>query len=361
MQSAIAILVRIASYEKNEAEIAGVLAKQLNANGFTVQIADVVPGRQNVFAIKNAEASDKSILFYGHMDTVSPVAGWQNPLKPRIEGNRLIGLGAYDMKGGLAAFLEATKNTSAYVKIFLACDEELDSLGAWYAMENNRDFFTDVELVISAEPNFGHGLHGITNGRTGRCLYKVVAEGKAAHIARQNEGVDAIALLSTYLSILYSRRSELSDSYLQAYKVVGASVGMSVCARAEAEIEALVGLQSSKDKVLQFLQMLAAEARVAVEFRPRATPYLDSYYFPEFPHQQELSEVIISSTGKAMKLVQRQSVGDDNVLATLGLPVITWGPDGGGAHEANEWVDIESVKKLSVMYAQFLQKIAKKD
>lgn len=51
-----------------------------------------------------------------------------------------------------------------------------------------------------------------------------------------------------------------------------------------------------------------------------------------------------------MQLHERSSVGDDNVLATLGIPVITWGPDGKGAHEADEWVDLESLKILSKMF-----------
>ena len=57
-----------------------------------------------------------------------------------------------------------------------------------------------------------------------------------------------------------------------------------------------------------------------------------------------------------MNLYTRMSVGDDNALATLGIPVITWGPDGGNAHAPNEYVTKTSLEKLSKMFYEFLER-----
>ena len=57
-----------------------------------------------------------------------------------------------------------------------------------------------------------------------------------------------------------------------------------------------------------------------------------------------------------MKKVARSSVGDDNVLATLRIPVITWGPSGGNAHSANEYVSEKSLDTFVNMYSDLLLK-----
>lgn len=60
--------------------------------------------------------------------------------------------------------------------------------------------------------------------------------------------------------------------------------------------------------------------------------------------------ILLETLNKEMQLYERSSVGDDNVLASLGIPVITWGPDGGNAHRAGEWVDLDSLQLLQEMY-----------
>jgi acetylornithine deacetylase/succinyl-diaminopimelate desuccinylase-like protein len=104
------------------------------------------PGRWSLFGVKNAQPGKKSVLLYGHQDTVAPLSDWTNPYEPIVDGDKLIGLGGYDMKGGMVAFLDAARETKAYVKVFLAIDEELISKGAWHALAKNKAFFEDVEL-----------------------------------------------------------------------------------------------------------------------------------------------------------------------------------------------------------------------
>jgi len=349
-------LIAINSCQLNEKKVGNVLAGKLKKIDFNVKSVEIETGRLNIFATKNKKKKGKAILFYGHLDTVAPVNDWDgDPFKPLIKGNRLQGLGAYDMKGGIVAFLEATRKISdRYIKIFLASDEERESFGAWHALENNKEFFADIDLIISAEPNFDNGINSITVGRTGRFLYRVTANGKAAHIAKKNEGIDAIELLSRYLTNFYNLSPQLQHSTLQAYKLRAESIGMSVCAQAWGEIEALVGMEDGGDKILNWLRKINTDKHIGINYKKRRTPYLDSYYFKSFKYQKEIGRIIKESTNKSMKLIKRHSVGDDNVLASLGIPVITWGPDGGGAHGKNEWVDIKSLNKLADMYRKLL-------
>lgn len=352
--------IYIESTYPKEKQISSLYEKLMIEAGFEVEEVYIDGERRNLLATKGS--GDQAILFYGHMDTVAPVDGWStDPFEPVVKDGKLYGLGSYDMKGGIAAILDATIDTDAYVKLMLAVDEENISEGAWKVLQERRDYFDDVALIVSAEPNFELGLHGITRGRTGRCVYQVNCQGKPVHIARHHEGIDAIEILVDFSKKLYQKRQLLFSSpqtVVQIRKLVAESIGMSVCGLASAEIEVLLGAGDSVEDVNSILSAL--DERVEIMPKPRKTPYLEGYYFDTFPYQDQIAQIVHAETGKAMTLHERSSVGDDNVLASLGIPVITWGPDGGNAHAADEYVDLESLRQLSKMYRALLEVHSKK-
>lgn len=348
-------VVAINSVYPNEDKLGNCLSDFLSGEGLKVKRQYIDRGRFNLFAEKGE--GKNATLFYGHLDTV-PFSneGWKtNPLRLTKRGKSYHGLGAYDMKGGIVAFISAVLASDCYAKILLAVDEENVSEGSWRALENNG-FFKDVDLVISVEPNFGNGINSITTRRTGRVLFQVDFVGKPIHIAEFRRGVDAIKLMSEFIVKLYSERERLfkdEKTVVQARCVNALANGMSVCGLASLELEVLLGSGDSLESVKERLQDLT-EFKICL--KPRKTPYLEGYEFLDIPHEGIISEVINKVSGKSMKVISRSSVGDDNVLAKLGIPVITWGPDGTNAHTANENVSVSSLDKLSEMFFMFLQK-----
>src|SRR6266567_2069763 len=89
-----------------EREIAHFVANWLERAGMEVTLDEPVPGRPSVIGIVRGTGGGRSLLLNAHMDTVG-VAGMERPHDPVVEGNRLYGRGAYDMKGGLAAIMVA--------------------------------------------------------------------------------------------------------------------------------------------------------------------------------------------------------------------------------------------------------------
>ena len=352
-------LVETPSMYPNERKISGVVENELTKRGFKVVNQKVSEGRTNLFASKGKRGN---ILFYGHLDTVPVVNSekWAtNPFKLTVRGHKAYGLGASDMKGGISAFLEASTNSDAPVKIFLAIDEENISEGAWKAVSERKEFFKNVDLIISAEPSFGLGLNGITTSRTGRCLFDVTFKGRPEHIINYKNAVDSLKKLVNFGHDMYAKRDQIfksRDSVAQLRKVSGESIGMSVCGEASAEIEMILGAEDNITSVLKKLQSLTSDK---IEIKKRKTPYLEGYSFDHFPHKELISKIIKKSTGKAMKLHKRKSVGDDNVLATLKIPVLTWGAEGGNEHTANEYVVFGSLIILANMYKSLLDGAAK--
>lgn len=339
---------------KNEKEIFLFYEKILISNGFNVSFQKVTKNRFNLFAEKN-KTNGKAIMFYGHMDTVENTKGWKKPLEPVQIDNKIYGLGSYDMKGGIASFIKATESTKKYIKIFLAVGEEKISDGAWHAYKKNKKFFSDIELIISAEPNFGNGIYSITNGRTGRIILEIVSRGKSVHIAKKNEGIDAIKQICDFINLLYQTNFLKSEkSQFQIRKIKAEANGMSVCDNATAEIELLLDHKDKSIDIFNTIKKINKNQNIEIKYKQRKTPYLDGYLINEFPHQKSISYIIYQNTGKEMKLIQRISVGDDNVFGANEIPVITWGPDGNNAHSIDEYVDINSLEKLSKMYRELL-------
>ena len=94
--------------------------------------------KTNIIAADPESASP--LAFAGHLDTVSP-AGWKtDPFRAAIAGDRLIGLGATDMKGPIAAFLSSARQMDPRVrpKIVLTADEEVTKQGVRDVVAKSR-------------------------------------------------------------------------------------------------------------------------------------------------------------------------------------------------------------------------------
>lgn len=365
--------VSINSVSGKEQEVTSYFEDVLKNRGFHVQrqIIDEVSGRANLLAEKGTGAV---VLFYGHMDTVdttkttSPESWKTDPIKLEGgDGRHLYGLGASDMKGGIAAFIEAASATNTPVKILLGVDEEADSAGTWEVVKKRPDFFKGVTLIISAEPSLGLKANQITTGRTGRILYDARFGGKGEHIMKYDQAVDSIGKLMHFGHQLYLQRDGKETfasgmTVVQIREIHGASVGMSVCGEASAIIEALLGPEDNSQDILTLLRtMVKDKDNDTISIRARKTPYLSGYRFYNFPGSEIIANIIEKRLGTKMDLVFRRSVADDNILATLNIPVITWGPQGGNEHLPNEYVESESLITLANMYKEFLDEIGKGD
>src|SRR5690348_16902108 len=80
-----------------EAAAGAQVAEWLEARGLDVRTAEVAPGRVNVIGVARGSGGGRSLLLNAHMDTVG-YEGMADPLRPRVEGDRMYGRGAYDMK-----------------------------------------------------------------------------------------------------------------------------------------------------------------------------------------------------------------------------------------------------------------------
>ena len=97
-----------------EADMAHFFQKCLSDFGLETFDHEISHGRKNVWGIVRGYSSGPTILLAGHLDTVG-VDGYKDPFIPRLEGDRIYGRGACDMKGGLATSIVAAE---AFIAIY---------------------------------------------------------------------------------------------------------------------------------------------------------------------------------------------------------------------------------------------------
>jgi len=103
-------MIAIPSVVGQEGALAGYIRDELQRIGLRCEMHVVEAGRPNVYASLEAAAPGPHLVFCGHTDTVPPAAGWStDPFTPVEKDGRIYGLGACDMKAGLACMLNAVR------------------------------------------------------------------------------------------------------------------------------------------------------------------------------------------------------------------------------------------------------------
>ena len=198
---------------RNYLEICEYLADRLGRQGFTVDLirAEGAPGdspahpRWNMVARKEGAQLGDCVHFNSHHDVVEVGHGWtRDPFGAEVEGDRIYGRGACDMKGGLAAsiiaaeaFIAACPDFRGAIEISATADEETGGYGGVaYLAEQGRFDPARVQHVIIPEP-----LHKdrICLGHRGVWWAEIETKGRIAHGSMPFLGDSAIRHMGAVL------------------------------------------------------------------------------------------------------------------------------------------------------------------
>jgi succinyl-diaminopimelate desuccinylase len=195
-------------------EICDYLAERLLAEGFEVELirAHDAPGdcekypRWNMLARREGPRPGECVHFNSHHDVVEVGHGWsRDPFGAEIEGDRIYGRGACDMKGGLAAsviaaeaFLAACPDYAGAIEISATADEETGGYGGVaYLAAQGRFAPERVQHVIIPEP-----LHKdqICLGHRGVWWAEIETHGRIAHGSMPFLGDSAVRHMGAVLA-----------------------------------------------------------------------------------------------------------------------------------------------------------------
>jgi acetylornithine deacetylase len=332
--------------------------------GMEIEIVETEPGRPSAVGRRRGAGGGRSLMLNGHLDTVG-VEGMDDPFEPRIEGGRLYGRGAYDMKGSIAACLGAVKALAdadvvltGDLVVAAVADEEVASLGTAAVIERA---WTDGAIVT--EPT----ELAVCLAHKGFVWIEVEVEGRAAHGSRPDLGVDANLGMGRVLTEVAALASDLSSRpphprvgrpSLHVGTLAGGTGWSTYAARAVAGIERRTIPGETAETALAEVEALLERlrgrdgrdgARAVARVTLAREPFESD---PEGPLAAALGHAAAATLGRDPERIGVAYWMDAALLGGAGIETAVFGPAGAGAHEIEEWVDLESVERTAETLAR---------
>ncbi|MCX5765225.1 MAG: M20/M25/M40 family metallo-hydrolase [Gemmatimonadetes bacterium] len=333
------------------------LAEILTSWGLAVTVMDAAPGRPNVVArAKNPSthsATNRSLLFNGHLDTVGVEGMIHAPWDPAIRDGRLYGRGATDMKAGVAAMCAAAVHAldaglTGEIIITAVADEEYGSIGTRAII----DAGIRADAAIVTEPT----RLAIVPAHRGFAWADLTVHGRAAHGSRYDIGVDANTLAALVMAEVEQHQQTVLTT--RTHPLLGRP---SVHA---AKVSGGLGLSTYSDKCVvgyerrtlpgESAESFAAELQGACDRVRAARPELRTEIaigFSQGPNDISVEHPIVRALDAALVAEQRPTPieglacwTDAALLSAAGIPAICFGPgDIALAHAAEEYVEVEEI------------------
>lgn len=359
------IAVNTSNPPGNEAEICHFIRALLNEWGISSSLLSFAPGRTSLYCeIKGREPG--SIVLSGHLDTVRPAEGWlSDPFLAQKEGGRIYGLGAADMKSGMALLLNCARKIKERgaprlsLKILLSADEEDQYRGA--ASFADAGLLDDACFVLVAEPTGGEILFG----EKAELWLSLEFFGKEAHGSTPNEGVNAILDCSHFLLSLMEKmrnvppRSYFGSPTLNVGKIEGGRRINIVPDFCRAELDFRLGADEEKDWLIHFLNQEvegrndASLSWQVISYKRPLLSNFDSCMVQTFRKTFELKTKRTASLRTATFCTDLPTLFSQNPP-----PFVIFGPgDIKMAHRPNEYVEIVSLEEAELVLMNFLLEV----
>ncbi|HEY3728052.1 MAG TPA: M20/M25/M40 family metallo-hydrolase [Solirubrobacteraceae bacterium] len=337
-------LVAAAGFVKGWIESRDIEVQDRDHNGLPVLVAEVGARRDDA----------PCVVLHGHLDVVP---GRPQQFEPRLEGDRLIGRGAYDMKGGLAAMMCALKDAESQdrVKVRLVCvsdeeSEELDKRSTDAVVEDGLG----GNFAITGEPTNMH----IGVQAKGVLVMRIVVHGRATHGSTpwlgDNAVLKAIDVFRAIETLPFSRESsEMFDRpSINLGRIKGGDAINKVPDRCEMAVD---------------IRYLPGQDPGEILAQVRAIPGIDverTFIHPPVtvsrtdPYVRALREAVSRSLPEMETLsVGRDGASDAASFIEAGIPAVEFGPTGGGHHGPDEWVSLSSLARYRRALGDFVRKL----
>lgn len=354
-------MVRQASITGDEHDLAHALHDRLAKTAPEVELQPVEGYGPNVVA--RSPGDGPTILLNGHLDTVPVQGAWTtNPFEGEIDGGRLYGLGACDMKGGDACIVEAFEAVHDEVDLdlwlVLTTDEEGHCQGAYRFFEA---FQPDADLVIIPEATD----EDVTLGARGRIAFEITVRGTGGHGAHPGDNVNAIDEAAEVIVALddlpLADHPTLPPATAAALAIEGGNYSLSVPDACTIVLDRHLVPPETRDSATGDLRKLLDGLDLAVgadlDLVDRPTPFLEPYELTgNEPLVSDLLAFHTEHLHAEPEIDHAKSVGDFNVFAQH-APTVVYGPEGGNLHKGDEWVSTDSLYRVEGFLEAFLEHV----
>jgi succinyl-diaminopimelate desuccinylase len=337
-------LAAAAGFVKGWLESREIEVRHIDHNGLPVLVAEAGP---------TPDAPVPCVVLHGHLDVVP---GRAEQFEPRIDGDRLIGRGAYDMKGGLAAMMCALKDIEQQdrVRVRFVCvpDEESEELD-----ERSTDYIVAQgmggDFAITGEPTDMHiGIEA-----KGVLVMRIEVYGRAAHSSTpwlgDNAVLKAIDVFRSIETLPFARESsEMFDRpSINLGRIEGGQALNMVPDHCTMVIDVRYLPGQDPDVILDQVRGIE-DIEVARTFiHPTVT------VSPRDPFVRALRDAVTRSTRGEVMSVGRDGASEAAAFIQAGIPAVEFGPVGAGHHGPEEWVSVSSLARYRRALADFVRAV----
>jgi succinyl-diaminopimelate desuccinylase len=304
-------------------------AKQTEARGLPVTTAEVGP----------QEGELPTLVLHGHLDVVP---GLHDQFEPQVDGDRLYGRGAYDMKGALAVMLmvlhDLRDQEDVRLRLGIVSDEESEE-------EQNRGSDALVasgfigDFAITGEPtNLQVGVQA-----KGVLAMRLEVQGRSAHGATpwlgDNAVVKAVEVFRGIESLPFARHSSalFDRPSINLGRIMGGDALNKVPDTCVIDVDIRFLPDQDPDEILEQVGGLP-DTEVVATFR-RSPAVVE----PDSPYVVGLCEAASPHHPERVMSVGRDGASDAVSFLAAGVPAVEFGPIGDGHHGPGEWVSVSSL------------------
>lgn len=309
-------------------------------------------GNNLVFGGPTAPGRDL-VAFFGHLDTVPG-----DPHPPRVEADRLVALGASDMKGGLAVMttlMAKRRPGDGPVDLaFVFYDREEgpyleNGLGPTLEIIEWKSLIT---LAFCLEPS----ANRLQYGCLGTLHARLTFQGRRAHSARPWEGENAIHKAGPLLSALQARPpQDVHFGGLRYREVMSVTVAEGGKARNVVPDRFVLNL-NYRFAPGKGLETAEAEVRTLVA-EAAEIEFVDRSPSGDVPPPHLWLDVLTGPLGLVPE--PKQAWTDVARLSQWGIPAVNLGPgEPSQAHQAGEWIPWANLDAGLALFEAFLDALA---
>lgn len=334
-------------------EVASFMQRRFEDEGWSVERRSHRPDGEeprlgDVLVARVTGKGTRRVLLVGHMDTVFP-DGTAAERPFRVEGERALGPGVSDMKGGLLAGLYSVKalrdsDLDDFALVTYVCnpDEEIGSpFSGPTILERARE--ADVCFVLEGARENGD----IVSARKGVIDLRITVRGRAAHAGVEPErGRSAILRAAHIVAALHELNGRWPGVTVNAGRIDGGMRPNVIAERCEIRVDLRIPDEASRGPLFEEITRITEAPTV-----PDTTAQVEhETSFPPMEKTEEIGRLADRAKGIARDLgfeLHDASTGggsDANPVAAIGVPVLDGlGPIGGNDHAPEEWLDLSSV------------------
>lgn len=364
-------LVRIKSINGNELAIAKYFSNLLQEYGIKSKIIPLNDNDQRANLIVEIGKNNNRVLgFTGHADTVAVVNenDWYfPPFSGTIEGNRLYGRGAADMKSGLAAeiislieLVETNQVPDGKVRMIMTAGEEFGAPGAYQIPE---ELIKDLDALVVGEATDGN----ITYAHSGSLNYRIKSSGKSVHSSTPALGLNAIQGLVTFINTEknifdnVAKDTVLGNVQHSITIIEGGNQINTIPAEASLLGNVRPTPSFNNKQVIALLKQQIAKINKQTDYQLKFE--LLHNFYPIYTSQSDdfiQSAFAISNAvyqNRDIKLIVDNGASDASVFVQTNpqMPVLLLGPDKeGSSHQINEHTTISSYLDTIEIYKNLI-------